>query len=228
MFSKTIIDSDAFIDMPISARLLYYDLAMRADDDGFVNSPKKIIRMTRVSDEDLNTLKEKKFIIPFENGVVVIKHWKIHNYIRKDTYNETAYKEEKALLELDENKSYKLKVTTSRRSVDEPSTQDSIDKDSIAVKEITKTYEENIGMITPATADILFSYLNDFDDYKIIVEAIKKSALANKRNTSYINGILKSWKNKGYKQLADTYEELQVRTASNNINEIVAGLEWNE
>ena len=117
MFAKTIIDSDAFLDMPVTARLLYYDLAMRADDDGFVNSPKKIMRMIGASQDDLTILGLRKFIIPFETGIVVIKHWKIHNYIRKDTYNETKYKEEKAELELDENNAYRL------RPVDGPSTQ---------------------------------------------------------------------------------------------------------
>lgn len=138
MFAKTIIDSDAFLDMPTSARLLYYDLSMRADDDGFINSPKKIIRMTGASDDDLKVLIIKKFVIPFENGVVVIKHWLIHNYIRKDTYNETPYKEQKAMLIIDKNKSYKLVEDNRIQSVDEPSTQvrlgkDRLDKDSIDI-----------------------------------------------------------------------------------------------
>lgn len=127
MFAKTIIDSDAFIDMPISARLLYYDLAMRADDDGFVNSPKKIMKFVGASADDMNVLIARQFIIPFESGVVVIKHWRIHNYIRKDTYKETPYKDEKALLCLDENNGYKFEnecpSTTCQRTVDEPSTQ---------------------------------------------------------------------------------------------------------
>ena len=108
MFAKTIIDSDAFLDMSVTARLLYYDLSMRADDDGFVNSPKKIMRMIGASEDDLRMLAARKFIIPFENGVVVIKHWRIHNYIRKDRYSETTYSEQKELLELDENGSYRL------------------------------------------------------------------------------------------------------------------------
>ena len=110
MFAKTIIDSDAFIDMPVTARLLYYDLAMRADDDGFVNSPKKIMRMVGASQDDLAILISKKFIIPFDSGIVVIKHWRIHNYIRKDTYHETTYREEKRLLTLDEKNAYTLQV----------------------------------------------------------------------------------------------------------------------
>lgn len=138
MFAKTIIDSDAFLEMPISARLLYYDLSMRADDDGFVNSPKKIMRMIGATNDDMNVLILRKFIIPFESGIVVIKHWRIHNYIRKDTYSETPYKEEKELLELDENKSYKLKNDTSRLVVDEPSTQVRIGKDSIGKDRVDK------------------------------------------------------------------------------------------
>jgi hypothetical protein len=136
MFAKTIIDSDAFLDMPVTARLLYYDLAMRADDDGFVNSPKKIMRMIGASEDDLRILAIRKFIIPFDNGVVVIKHWRIHNYIRKDTYNETPYKEQKQMLELDENNAYRMRsvdepLTIRGRSVDDPSTQVRLGKDRI-------------------------------------------------------------------------------------------------
>ncbi len=106
MFAKTIIDSDAFLDMPQSTQLLYFHLSMRADDDGFINNPKSIMRNTKCNEDDIKLLITKKFIIPFESGIVVIKHWKIHNYIAKDRYKETKYKEEKALLSLDENNSY--------------------------------------------------------------------------------------------------------------------------
>ncbi len=141
MFAKTIIDSDAFLEMPISARLLYYDLAMRADDDGFINSPKKIMKMIGATPDDMSILIVRKFIIPFENGIVVIKHWRIHNYIRKDTYNETPYKEERALLEYDENKAYKLKDDSSTervRLVDDTLTQVRIGKDRLGKDRIEK------------------------------------------------------------------------------------------
>ena len=142
MFAKTIIDSDAFLEMPMSARLLYYDLSMRADDDGFNNSPIKVMRSIGATRDDLNILIARKFIIPFDNGVVVIKHWRVHNYIRKDTYNETPYKEQKALLEFDENNAYRKideaeiplldAPSTSRgRAVDEPWTQERLGKDSL-------------------------------------------------------------------------------------------------
>ena len=132
MFAKTIIDSDAFLDMPVTSQLLYFHLSMRADDDGFVNKPKSVMRMVGCKEDDLKLLFVKKFLIPFDSGVVVIKHWKIHNYIRKDTYTETKYKEEKSALELDENSAYRLSVTNPLQLRDESvtgaSTQDSIGK----------------------------------------------------------------------------------------------------
>lgn len=110
MFAKTIIDSDAFLDMPLSAQSLYFHLSMRADDDGFVNNPKKIQRVVGASYDDFKLLIAKNFIIPFESGIVVIKHWKIHNYIRNDRYKETVYQEEKSMLEVKENKAYTLGI----------------------------------------------------------------------------------------------------------------------
>lgn len=106
MFAKTIIDSDAFLDMPMSAQCLYFHLAMRADDDGFLNNPKRIQRVIGASDDDLRILLLKKFLIAFENGVVVIKHWRIHNYIQKDRYKPTVYQEEKSMLDLKKNGAY--------------------------------------------------------------------------------------------------------------------------
>ena len=108
MFAKTIIDSDAFLDMPLSSQSLYFHLSMRADDDGFINNPKKIQKMIGASDDDLKLLIAKSFLIPFESGIVVIKHWKIHNYIRNDRYKETTYVEEKGMLSIKENKAYTL------------------------------------------------------------------------------------------------------------------------
>ncbi|WP_080288457.1 MULTISPECIES: DnaD domain protein [unclassified Clostridium] len=108
MFSKTIIDSDAFLDMPLSTQVLYFHLSMRADDDGFINNPKKIQRMIGCGDDDLRLLIAKKFVILFESGVIVIKHWKIHNYIQNDRYKETMYREEKSMLSVEKNKAYTL------------------------------------------------------------------------------------------------------------------------
>ena len=145
MFAKTIIDSDAFIDMPVTARLLYYDLSMRADDDGFVNAPKKIMRMIGASQDDLSVLILRKFIIPFESGVVVIRHWKIHNYIQKDRYRATTYQAEMAQLNIEDN-TYTLsgKSTVSNmdteciQTVSDMDTQDRLGKDRLGKDRLGK------------------------------------------------------------------------------------------
>jgi len=98
MFAKSIIDSDAFLSMPLSAQALYFHLNMRADDDGFVSNPRKIQRMICCADDDLKLLIAKRYILVFESGVIVIKHWKIHNLIRNDRYKPTLYEEEKSAL----------------------------------------------------------------------------------------------------------------------------------
>lgn len=106
MFAKTIIDSDEFLDMPLSTQALYFHLSMRADDEGFINNPKKIMRMIGASQNELEILIAKRYILSFDTGVIVIKHWKIHNYIQKDRFKPTLYKEEKDLIGTKENKSY--------------------------------------------------------------------------------------------------------------------------
>lgn len=109
MFSDKIVDTDSFLDMGQGAQLLYFHLCMRADDDGFVSNPKKIMRMIGAQDDDLKVLLAKRFIIQFESGVCVIKHWLIHNLIRSDRYNETQWVKEKKLLVVDEEtKKYSL------------------------------------------------------------------------------------------------------------------------
>lgn len=106
MFSKQITESDAFLDMPVSSQLLYFHLNMGADDDGFVANPKRIMRMVSAVDDDLKVLLGKRFLLSFENGVVVIKHWLLHNAVRKDMYKETQYIEEKKMLQIKENNVY--------------------------------------------------------------------------------------------------------------------------
>ena len=120
MFAKTIVTSDAFLDMPHSTRCLYFTLAMFADDDGFVNNPKSIMRQTGATLDDMNLLIAKKFVIAFDSGVIVIKHWRIHNYIQSDRYHATEYQDEMSLLDVDENKAYTMPMNT----VDTPCIQD--------------------------------------------------------------------------------------------------------
>jgi len=108
MFSLDIIDTDVFIDMPVSTQNLYFHLAMRADDDGFVSSPKKIIKTVNAADDDYKVLLAKKFLIPFDTGICVITHWRIHNYIQSDRYKPSLYTNEKKMLIADTNGTYRL------------------------------------------------------------------------------------------------------------------------
>ena len=123
MFTKKIIDSDSFLDMPLSTQSLYFHLAMRADDDGFLNNAKKIMRTVGAAPNDYDLLVAKRFIIQFEDGICVIKHWRMHNYIQKDRYKETQYKEEKAMLGIKKNMSYTLDHSKVVASLDTPCIQ---------------------------------------------------------------------------------------------------------
>ena len=144
MFSKQIIDSDQFLDMPMTAQCLYFHLCMRADDDGFVDSPNRIMRLIGANLDDMKLLMAKAFVITFDRGIIVIKHWRLHNLIRSDRYTPTLYQEELKALNLDENNIYELastgeklikKVEFSQQNVthsgNQMEPQDSIGKDSI-------------------------------------------------------------------------------------------------
>lgn len=133
MFAKTIVLSDAFLDMPMSARCLYFTLGMLADDDGFVNAPRSIMRQCGASDDDMKLLITKKFVLIFDSGVIVIKHWRINNYLQKDRYRETKYIEEKATLTEDENGAYHREDSMYTQSMytQNVDTQDRLGKDSI-------------------------------------------------------------------------------------------------
>ena len=109
MFTLDIVDSDAFLDMPLSTQALYFHLSMRADDDGFIDNAKRIMRTIGVNDDDMKILLGKNFVIPFEDGICVIKHWRLHNYIRSDRYKETNYTDKKDLLGVKDNGAYTLK-----------------------------------------------------------------------------------------------------------------------
>ena len=108
MFSKTIVDSDAFLDMPLSTQALYFHLSMRADDDGFLNNAKKIQKIIGASDDDLKLLIIKRFVIAFDDGIIVVKHWRMNNYLRRDRYTPTVYQEEFKMLGIKDNGAYTL------------------------------------------------------------------------------------------------------------------------
>ncbi|MFT5872792.1 MAG: hypothetical protein ACI8WT_001729 [Clostridium sp.] len=161
MFSLKIIDTDLFLDMPASSQLLYFQLSMRADDDGFVSSPQKIIKIVNCSNDDLKILIAKSFIIPFESGVCVIKHWKIHNYIQKDRYQETLYGREKSSLE-ENNGTYKLMDTECIQNVPDVDTQVRLDKvrlDKVRGDKVKKTFSSDSDEYR--LANFLWSYIKN-------------------------------------------------------------------
>lgn len=160
MFTQKIIDSDAFLDMPLSTQALYFHLNMRADDDGFINNPRRIQRTVGASEDDLKLLIAKRFVICFENGVIVIKHWRMHNTLRKDRYCPTQYQEQFAQLDVKDNNAYTERLpaadipvlesvaTTWQPDGNQMATQYSIDKDSIDKISIDKKSEEAVSAET--------------------------------------------------------------------------------
>lgn len=143
MFSLQVIDTDRFIEMSISARLLYYELGMRADDDGFISSPLKIIRSVGCSTDDLKLLIAKGYVISFDSGIVVIRHWKMNNYIQADRYKKTIYQDEAQTLALSNNVYNSDTVCIQPVSIG----KDRIGKDNISCREIPTTHSSEIAEI---------------------------------------------------------------------------------
>jgi len=167
MFAKSIVLSDAFLDMPMSARCLYFTLGMFADDDGFVDSPKGIMRQCGASADDMNVLIAKRFVLSFESGVIVIKHWRINNYLRSDRYRETQRIEEMSQLEIKENGAYTEKggiphgiptVYPSKDSIGKSKSKDSIGNNTMSrptVEEV-QTYIDEKGYHFSAEAFVAY------------------------------------------------------------------------
>lgn len=144
MFTMKIVDSDAFLEMPLSSQCLYFHLNMRADDDGFVGNPKKIMRMIQATEDDLKILLAKRFLIMFEDNVVVIKHWWMHNTLAKDRYNETAYTDDKALLVIKENKSYTMNREIPIEEVPKQIKKPLVERQPVNdIEKVEKVYLEN-------------------------------------------------------------------------------------
>lgn len=168
MFSLDVIDTDEFLDMPCSARLLYFDLGMRADDEGFLRDAQKIMRFTNATKDDMNVLVARGFVIPFPTGVVVVRHWKQHNYIPKDRFRPTQCLQEKASLSQDKLGNYVLLSesvdkldTICIQSVDKPYTQDRLGKviDNIVVADAPPAKKSS--RFVPPTVDEVAAYCSE-------------------------------------------------------------------
>ena len=193
MFAKTIVLSDAFLDMPLSARCLYFTLGMLADDDGFVNSPKSIMRQAGASTDDLNLLLAKRFILAFDSGIIVIKHWRIHNYIQKDRYKESKYMEEKATLMIDQNGAY----TECIQDVSTLDTQVRLGKDSLGKSSVGEDKEEaQPPKITRHKYGLYENVLLTDEDYQKLQEEFPHDYSARiERLSEYIASTGKKYKN---------------------------------
>ena len=214
MFDKTITNNDNFLEMPDSTQNLYFHLSMEADDDGFVDNWKSIMRMTGKKEDDLKLLIAKRFIIPFETGVIVIKHWRINNYLRKDRYHQTKYLKEKSLLTIEENEEYELKKdfgipigNREENSIEENSIEENSIVECIEQKKQDTIYdflEQNFGRTLNG---IEIEMIREWNDNELTRYAIKQAVLNGKYNVKYINTILVNYKNNSITTVQQAQEE---------------------
>lgn len=181
MFSLSVVDTDNFLEMPMSSRLLYYELGMRADDDGFVDNWKKILLFTGLKEDDLKILITKMFIIPFESGVIVIRHWRMNNYLRSDRFSPTHYQKELAKLQLDDNNVYNLDTNGI------PGGTPLVDTDKISI-------DKN---------SIEYNIYGEFKNVKLTDEQYKK--LEEKKLLNYIEDLSRYLANHPRKKYANHY-----------------------
>lgn len=200
MFAKTIVTSDAFLDMPHSARCLYFTLAMFADDDGFVNNPKSIMRQTGATVDDMNLLITKKFVLCFDSGVIVIKHWRIHNYIRSDRKHDTKYAEEMEMLSTDENGAYTMCQPSDNQLPVNCHTEDRIGKDRIGKDRVVKHIRNQI----PPTLQMVSEYI-EANNYNVDAEAFmdyydSKGWMVGKNKMKDWQASVRNWSRNEYKK----------------------------
>lgn len=202
MFAKKVIDSDLFLEMPLATQALYFHLAMRADDDGFVNNPKKIVRMIGADETSLKILISNSFLIPFNTGIVVISHWKLHNYISRDRYKPTIYQDEKSNLKLQNNGVYEILYTNCIQDVHNLSTDCIQDVHNLGTQvSIGKVSIGKDIYISPKTKKLKFGefqhvLLTD-EEHKKLVEDYgeKTAALYIKKVDEYCEQSGKKYKN---------------------------------
>ena len=208
MMAKSIIKSDQFLEMPMSSQLLYFHLLLDADDDGFINAPKSIMRVIGAKDDDIRVLQAKGYTIPFDSGVIVIKHWRMHNSLRKDRYNPNPQLEnERKKLIINDRKEYEL-VTTWQPTGNQLATngyhsigKDSIGKDSIGSgrdkSQPTRTH------FTPPTLEEVKAYCiernNNIDaEYFIDFQEARGWVLSNGKKMKDWKATIRTWERNNY------------------------------
>lgn len=225
MFSRKITETDHFLEMPLSSQALYFHLNMGADDEGFIDKAKTIQRTIGASDDDMKLLIAKGFLIPFESGVVVIRHWRIHNYIQADRFQATIHQNEKEQLEFDKSKIASIKpLDQCIQNVYKMDTQvrlgvDSLDKDRLdKVNNLYSGEDEKKSLsqiIKSSSVKINDRQIQQIQEYigldnmtvDMIDYAIQLTEDAGAESFNYLNKILKSWKDKGLTSLDEAKEE---------------------
>lgn len=230
MFSIDVTETDTFLEMPLTAQALYFHLAMRGDDDGFVSNPRSIMRVTGCSENDLKTLAESGYIITFRSGVIVISDWKVNNYLRGDRYKPTTFQNELSMLTETANKRYVLESDSQRSTVGIPNsnqmeTQYSIEKNRVVVDtattatssrtdsdlaEIVQHFQEVIGVF-PRSALNKLQCWREVYPAEIIHAAIDETAESNVRRWRYVDGVLKGWQADGVRTLGDVEARREAR-----------------
>jgi uncharacterized phage protein (TIGR02220 family) len=205
MFSKKIVETDFFMEMSPTAKLLYFYLNMSADDDGFVGNPKTIKLISGATDDDLKILIAKQFIIPFDSGVIVIKDWKIHNYIQKDRYNQTQYLDEKKQLLVEENGTY----TKCIQDVSSLDTQVRLGKSKDRLGKNNNTMSDKSDDIIP---------------YSEILDYLNKKTSRSFRNVEANKKLIRTRWNEGYKldDFKAVIDNMVVNWSGKNFNGVPA------
>lgn len=231
MFSRKITDTDKFIEMPATTQNLYFHLNMNADDEGFVDRVSIIQRMIGASGDDLKLLIAKGFIIPFESGVVVIRHWRIHNYIQADRFQATIYQNEKSQIEYDKSKIASIKpLDQCIQNVSKMDTQvrigeDSLDKDRLdkvnylysgedEKKSLSQIIKSSNIKINERHTQMLMDYIAlDHFTIPMIQYAVERTEDAGSTSFNYLKAILENWKKEGFTSLEQVEDHDRKRQA---------------
>lgn len=237
MFSVDVTETDAFLDMPLTAQALYFHLGMRGDDDGFVSNPRSVMRVAGCNEADLKTLEESGYIIAFRSGVIVISDWKVNNNLRNDRYKPTTFQDERSMLSETANKRYILSngnqvdtngIPSDSQMTPQPNvTQRNLTQRSSSSKaaaatgisnsrtdsdlaEIVQHFQEVIGDFPRSALDKLQRWRGIYS-VEIIRAAIDEAAENNVRKWRYVDGVLKGWQADGVHTLGDIEARREAR-----------------
>lgn len=235
MFSIDVTETDAFLEMPLTAQALYFHLGMRGDDDGFVSNPRSIMRVAGCCESDLTMLAEAGYIISFRSGVIVISDWKVNNNLRNDRYKPTTFQDERSMLSETANKRYILSNgnqvdTTGIPSDNQMTTQPNVTQRNQAQRsssgngtttaadsrtdsdlaEIVQHFQEVIGTFPRSALDKLQRWRGIYS-VEIIRAAIDEAAENNVRKWRYVDGVLKGWQADGVRTLGDVEARREAR-----------------